>query len=50
MATPKKDQDKPESKKPASIKTEIKKGQVELSDDDLKKVTGGSKKPLTIGW
>jgi bacteriocin-type signal sequence len=43
MTTPKKDKDKPTStpKKSAGIKAEIDKGKAELTDDELKKVTGG---------
>jgi bacteriocin-like protein len=44
MTTSKKGQEKPSPapKKPASVRAEIDKGKAELSDDELKKVTGGS--------
>jgi len=44
MTTSKKDGGKSTSvpKKPATIKADIDKGKAELSDDELKKVTGGS--------
>jgi bacteriocin-like protein len=44
MTTSKKGQEKPSpaSKKPAGMRAEIDKGKAELSDDELKKVTGGS--------
>jgi bacteriocin-like protein len=44
MTTSKKGQEKssPAPKKPAGIRAEIDKGKAELSDDELKKVTGGS--------
>jgi bacteriocin-like protein len=52
MTTPKKGQEKtrPEPKKPAGIKAEINKGKAELSDDELKTVTGGatSRKTFTL--
>ena len=52
MTTPKKGQEKPTpaSKKPAGIRAEIDKGKAELSDDELKKVTGGatSRKTFTL--
>jgi len=54
MTRPNKDQQstKPESKKSSSTKTEINKGKAELSDDELKKVSGGAstKKPREGGW
>jgi bacteriocin-like protein len=53
MTTSKKGQDKParEPKKPTTIKADIDKGKAELSDDELKKVTGGhssSRKDIVV--
>jgi len=49
MTTPMKGQDKPtpESKKRTTMKAEIDRGKPELSNDELKKVTGG-KMPTAV--
>jgi bacteriocin-like protein len=50
MTTSKKDQEKPATapKKPTGASAEINKGKAELSDDDLKKVTGGAARGKTF--